>query len=56
MNDIEDNYVSDTTEEMRIHVQLNHEGNMFECNQIHDYLFRADTLVEMNYYDFTQCV
>jgi hypothetical protein len=56
MNDIEDNDVSDTTEEMCICVQLDHEGNMFECNQIHDYLFQADTLVEMNYNDYMWCV
>ena len=41
---------------IEVRISTDKEGKLVEANQIHHYLYRADTLVNMNFYDFCRCV
>lgn len=43
-------------EETSLKIMINQSGDLVESNQVHDYLFRGDTLMHMNFYDFCRCV
>lgn len=39
-----------------IRISTDKEGNLRETNQVHHYLYCADTLASMNFYSFCQCI
>ncbi|KAG1901582.1 uncharacterized protein F5891DRAFT_1187439 [Suillus fuscotomentosus] len=46
----------DETEQMHMCIATNDEGQLFDTNQVHDYIYRADMLSHMNFYEFCCCV
>lgn len=43
-------------EQLSVRIQTDYQGRLVSKNQVHDYYFRADTLVHMNFYEFARCI
>lgn len=39
-----------------VRIQLNNNGDLVDCNQVHDYLYRSNELQHLNFYDFARCI
>jgi hypothetical protein len=46
----------DEVEHAHLCIATDKDGNLVEANQIHHYLYCADSLCHMNFYDFCRCV
>lgn len=47
---------NDDIEQSRLRIETDKEGNLVESNQLTNYLYRADVLSGMSFFDFCQCV
>lgn len=43
-------------EPVRLRISTDKDGHLVEANQIHHYIYRADALAAMNFYEFCRCV
>jgi hypothetical protein len=46
----------DEIEQVHLRIATDKKGNLVEANQIHHYLYCADALAQMSFYDFCHCV
>jgi hypothetical protein len=57
--DTDCNFGHDNEEPEGVHmmrITMDGEGQLLETNQVNHYIYRADTLSDMNFYDFCHCV
>ena len=45
-----------TIEQTHLKIQTDHNGNLVNKNQVMDYWYRADSLSQMNFYEFARCI
>lgn len=45
----------DECEQTSLKIKVNHDGELIEAHQIHDYWYRSDSLADMCFYDFCRC-
>jgi hypothetical protein len=52
------NEIGEDDEQELVHLRIatDKEGNLVEANQIHHYIYRAESLSDMSFYDFCRCV
>ena len=55
-DDSDDDLDEDTPNDIEIKIVLDDKGKLKESNQVHDYIFRAESLANMTFYDFVRCV
>jgi hypothetical protein len=46
----------DECEQTAVRISLTKDGELLESNQVHDYYYQAQSLANMNFYDFCRCV
>ncbi|KAG1781435.1 hypothetical protein EV702DRAFT_1244556 [Suillus placidus] len=43
-------------EEVHMRISTDLQGQLLNTNQVHNYIYRADSLADMNFYDFCRCM
>jgi ATP-dependent exoDNAse (exonuclease V) alpha subunit len=51
-----DNDDEEDIEQTTMRIAIGSDGKLFESNQVHDYYYRDDSLKDMNFFHFAQCV
>ena len=55
-HDDDDDSDDDDVVQPSLRIAIDKEGRLMEANQVHDYVYRGDSLKDMTFYDFCRCI